>query len=107
MVIGELAMPIERNGTCRRMSLKGGRLPYRAVGAAAPFVKKMVGTPRRRGPKLQATQSPLGDAEAALPQKWDGGGAPSLPWRTSALSPRGFDAAGLERTITQATILGK
>ena len=28
------------------------------------------------------------DAKAALPRKSDGGGAPSLPWRTSAL-PRG------------------
>jgi hypothetical protein len=28
------------------------------------------------GPKLQTTQSPLGDEEAALPQKWDGDGSP-------------------------------
>jgi hypothetical protein len=63
------------------------KVPRRWCGST--FRKEKVGTPRRRVPKFQATQSPLGDAEAALPQKWDGGGAPSLPWRTSAL-PRGL-----------------
>ena len=66
MVIGELAVPTERDGSCRRMSLPEDVPP----GGASALPS---------GPKLQATQSALGDAEAALPQKWDGGGAPSLP----------------------------
>ncbi len=46
-------------------------------GAAAPFVKSWVGMPRRRGPKLQATQSPFaGEMGAASPQKWDGSASP-------------------------------
>ena len=58
----------------------GERARYRAgVGAAATFVKKMVGTPRRRGPKIQARMRRFSDAKAALPRKSDGGGAPSLP----------------------------
>lgn len=34
------------------------------VGCVSTFREEKVGTPRRRGPKFQATQSPLGDAVA-------------------------------------------
>jgi hypothetical protein len=51
------------------------KIGRRQRGAAAPIVKK-VGTPRRRRPKLQATQSPFLNVNAALPHKSDGGGAP-------------------------------
>jgi hypothetical protein len=70
-------------------------LPWGLEGAVAPrcgstFRKAMVGPPRRRGPKIQARMRRFFTG-AASPRKSDGGGAPSLPWVTRALSRRGAE----------------